>query len=591
MKRKRPVRQDLTPAQCNPITDLYVYRPTKEDKDFVIDNLSLDINQHTINFVLPRLQKRQEEFKKKIGHLNKEDYKTFLKARMRSYPFDQAQCPLFNNRAASKLASLDEQTDGAISLLNKQFIHFVDIAGGPGSFVQYVSTKRTVNTQYGCYLGFKAFGMTIKNKNGLNQYNLWEKYNGRCRAYIKNCLATPEFFFQYPSPEDDTRSGDVTNLEEINYFCDFVLKNMIFETTQQYADLVMADGAFEQEYETNDLKEHSHRRLFLGEILCALRLLDHGGTFVIKIFDIFTKFTTSLLYILVSEFEVCHFCKPAASRPSNSEKYVVCQNRTSTNLDIINHLEKLMTNPILDSSSDFSLLTMNEFTNTKFYSFIREFNTIMTIKQTDALLNIIREYEAIQNQHRCIKFPFQSLSSNLNVWGMNFRRIENIRKKTDQEIINTFKFQLPHFHSNFSEQSRSNFTHFDYEGEILLLFSSKGNLYKIETTRSLTPLSFKIKLPTYSVVLAEVKYDVLSQQVVFIKLMDALLLSGFDLNSFMFPSRREFLAKYTHALTNIATRRKNIQMAQSTEQSIDKKEKNRVSICNCTGFDSDIFVY
>jgi hypothetical protein len=44
---------------------------------------------------------------------------------------------------------------------------------------------------------------------------------------------------------------------------------------------------------------------------------------VLKIFDIFTNYTASLLYVITRSFEYTALFKPDGSRPVNSEKYVV----------------------------------------------------------------------------------------------------------------------------------------------------------------------------------------------------------------------------------------------------------------------------
>ena len=72
-----------------------------------------------------------------------------------------------------------------------------------------------------------------------------------------------------------------------------------------------------------------------AEIYLALICLKEGGTYILKIFDIFNLNTIQLIYILSICFEEIFFIKPKTSRPSNSEKYVVCKNY-KINSDIIN---------------------------------------------------------------------------------------------------------------------------------------------------------------------------------------------------------------------------------------------------------------
>ncbi|PFH34768.1 ribosomal RNA large subunit methyltransferase J protein [Besnoitia besnoiti] len=64
-------------------------------------------------------------------------------------------------------------------------------------------------------------------------------------------------------------------------------------------------------------------RLLLSEILIAFQLLEHGGTFVCTVFDVFSSFTASLLYLCAALFEEVHIVKPSRNRWTNSERQLV----------------------------------------------------------------------------------------------------------------------------------------------------------------------------------------------------------------------------------------------------------------------------
>jgi cap1 methyltransferase len=51
-----------------------------------------------------------------------------------------------------------------------------------------------------------------------------------------------------------------------------------------------------------------------------------GGSFVCKVFDLFTYSMNQILYLLYNSFEKVIIYKPETSRPANSEKYIVCIN-------------------------------------------------------------------------------------------------------------------------------------------------------------------------------------------------------------------------------------------------------------------------
>ena len=62
----------------------------------------------------------------------------------------------------------------------------------------------------------------------------------------------------------------------------------------------------------------------MSEVLLALITLQQGGTFILKVFDMFTPFSKSLLYTLVTFFDTVCVVKPESSRIVNSERYIKC---------------------------------------------------------------------------------------------------------------------------------------------------------------------------------------------------------------------------------------------------------------------------
>jgi cap1 methyltransferase len=54
-------------------------------------------------------------------------------------------------------------------------------------------------------------------------------------------------------------------------------------------------------------------------------LLQEGGTYVCKFYDMQTKATASLVRLLVATFAHVDVVKPITSRPANAERYTVCR--------------------------------------------------------------------------------------------------------------------------------------------------------------------------------------------------------------------------------------------------------------------------
>lgn len=111
------------------------------------------------------------------------------------------------------------------------------------------------------------------------------------------------------------KDGNLYSQKNINELC---------EKFKNSFSLITADGGFNERNDYNN-KERLHHRLFFCEILTALFTQKPGGCFVVKFFDLFTQFSAELVYILSLFYNVSIY-KPETSRPTNSEKYIVCTN-------------------------------------------------------------------------------------------------------------------------------------------------------------------------------------------------------------------------------------------------------------------------
>ena len=50
-----------------------------------------------------------------------------------------------------------------------------------------------------------------------------------------------------------------------------------------------------------------------------------GGTFICKFFDLYSKTSIKLIYLLKCLYNEVIIDKPVTSRPANSEKYIICK--------------------------------------------------------------------------------------------------------------------------------------------------------------------------------------------------------------------------------------------------------------------------
>lgn len=166
------------------------------------------------------------------------------------------------------------------------------LAEGPGGFLEAVMKYRqNKNDHY--------YGMTLRPENrSIPEWKL--------RKFDMSLITT-----LYGS--DNT--GNLYNLENTQYLEDTLGANSM--------DLVTADGGFDFSSDFNKQEDLSIK-LIRCETYCAFHMIKHGGTYILKIYDMFHHQTINLMSLLRYCFKNLFIIKPLTSRPANSEKYLMC---------------------------------------------------------------------------------------------------------------------------------------------------------------------------------------------------------------------------------------------------------------------------
>ena len=146
-------------------------------------------------------------------------------------------------------------------------------------------------------------------------------------------------------------------------------------------DLVTADGGFDEE-ERYDEKEVLHYKLILSEVICILCTQKQGGTCVLKVFDTFTMTTVSILHLLCQHYESFSIRKPATSRPTNSERYVICHGFLGTKWD-----SKVLQALLIPELRNGMLLNLD--VPQSFVSHIAEIADKLARDQAEAILHVL----------------------------------------------------------------------------------------------------------------------------------------------------------------------------------------------------------
>jgi len=204
---------------------------------------------------------------------------------------------------------------------------------------------------------------SISLNKDLPQYKM---YN--LPTYNKNILNK---YIHITYGKDNT--GDINNVENIKYIGNMA-KSMFY--------LITADGGFDEGTDFNN-KEQLHYSLILNEITSAIRLQKLNGHFILKMFDIFTETSIHLLYLLSLCYQDIYIYKPKTSRPTNSEKYIICKNFKLDDVKRNEIVEKLIL-PKLKKDLYMSFTIFDDIPE-YFVENIRVINSILVEKQCEYL--------------------------------------------------------------------------------------------------------------------------------------------------------------------------------------------------------------
>ena len=250
-------------------------------------------------------------------------------------------------------------------------INSFHLAEGPGGFIEaFVYLRKNPADNY--------YGMTLMSDN-INIPS-WKKSKLFLQKNNNINIETGQ-----------TKTGDLMRKENLLY---------CLEKYHNSMDIVSGDGGFDFSIDFNK-QEQICTDLVFAQICFALAIQKSGGTFILKIFDIFTEASIDLLYILSHAYTKIYIIKPNTSRVANSEKYIICKNfKLKNSRDFVMKLSKIY--DILNNKNDNTYI--NRFLTIDIPSYyinkIEEINAIFgqqQIENINATFNLI-EQNSLENK-------------------------------------------------------------------------------------------------------------------------------------------------------------------------------------------------
>lgn len=246
--------------------------------------------------------------KNKINHINQQDW---VRVRKHSNTYEAPCCDKkIVSRAFYKLWEIIQ--DYSVCS-NSESLHLCE---APGGFVQ--ATLEYKKFRFKEIKKCHTISLERKNNLDIPKYHDSIVKNKNVNIIKKN-------------------DGDLYDLRTILYLYTLFDKRCI--------KFITADGGITENGDFNH-KEKIHARLIMSQVFTCFLILEDKGDFVLKIFDIFTKISVDIIYLLTCVFEDVYITKPLTSRPTNSEKYIVCKGyiRKNFTTQIKNTLFKCLVN-------------------------------------------------------------------------------------------------------------------------------------------------------------------------------------------------------------------------------------------------------
>jgi len=266
----------------------------------------------------------------------------------------------------------------------KNPINTFHLAEGPGGFLEATKyIRRNENDNY--------YGMTLINNN--SSVPGWKKSKNLLNS-IKNIHIEKGI----------DEKGDLFNEDNFKHCC---------QKYRRKFEIITGDGGIDFSSDYNQ-QEKTASRLIVTQIFYALSLQKKGGTFILKMFDIFNKASMDCLYILTLFYKKVFIVKPYTSRYANSEKYIVCMDFTDNVSNQIKY--KFWSTLKILNNIDFNIYSINSFLdinhNLHFTNSLEEINIILGQRQIE---NILFTIKIINNNDKYCKEKITKLKqSNIN---------------------------------------------------------------------------------------------------------------------------------------------------------------------------------
>ncbi len=361
-----------------------------------INNITLESNEMPEVYISPTLSRYLNKIKQQLD----ESYDTWDFYKKYTNPYEFIHTIIPNTKCSvSKLKPLSRSFYKMIEIVNQldlfsQYkshdINTFHLAEGPGGFIEAIAYLR--NNQQDNYHGMTLIDPDVNVPGWKKSCNFLDNH--------KNVVIETGV----------TGTGDLLEVDNLKH---------CYSKYNNKMEIITADGGFDFSIDFNQ-QETLATKLLFAQVSFAIAMQKKGGHFVLKIFDIFTKTTSDIIYLLSTLYKQVFILKPNTSRLANSEKYIICKFFKGDKSRIMNHI-------------------------------IREYPKMKTITHISSILNFeldyyysnkIEEYNAIFGQQQ-----IENINSTLTLFSCKNKndKIESLKKNFVQKCIQWCeKYNIPY---------------------------------------------------------------------------------------------------------------------------------------------------
>jgi hypothetical protein len=256
--------------------------------------------------------------------------------------------------------------------------------------------------------------MIVGDDGGFADYIMWNanRNDFTVRLFViaekSNKISKTKFRKEIEETKDDTMSvvelKKGYDLDEVEDLDEEKIQNLIENILENSNDMGLSLYICKKNimFKKESNLEIKLKKFLLLNLIIGLSTLSKGGNMIIKIYDMYTQFTVSILFILFNNFEKFTIIKPFSTRPHSSSRYVVCQKLIEFKPKIVDYLMEIYKKyeeiVKFDRDLDFIIPINKIIKDESFTNYIMEMNSLITEQRIESL-------EAIKNAFDNVRMP------------------------------------------------------------------------------------------------------------------------------------------------------------------------------------------